>query len=406
MNTPLEDQVHDALHRRVDPLQRTPFTVTDVQQRARRIQRRRTMAAGAAVAAVVAVAVPLALGMNGPAQRSDVPPATRTPQITGPVRIDPRSAPVGDAPQVPLVDTTGPTLIVGEESFDLPRAYDQITPYRDGWIALITVDGVGMLDVLDQSFDRLDFETRDSDLTVSPDGSRVTWASYDGQHWSIPNNDVAGGEPERPWTTLPDGPYESAVGTVGFVSADEVLAYQLDQVDGTITTFLADGKDIVELPAIDQPESASPATGMIAARTFVDDGSSCGATFDGRSRSPEPLWTDCERSLGDFNAAGSLLFAFPSGDQVTDGDPPGVSVLDAATGESVVDFEVTRARDRGVGIADVVWEDDQTLLATYVDGNQQYVVRLGLNGTVERVAGPVTNDDFTLSLRLTPGTLR
>ena len=44
--TPLEDQVHDALHRTADPLQRAPFSVTDVRTRARRIQRRRAAVAG------------------------------------------------------------------------------------------------------------------------------------------------------------------------------------------------------------------------------------------------------------------------------------------------------------------------------------------------------------------------
>ena len=57
--TPLEDQVHDALHRRADPIQHAPFTVTDVRRRAKRIQRHRTIAASAAVAAVLAIAVPV-----------------------------------------------------------------------------------------------------------------------------------------------------------------------------------------------------------------------------------------------------------------------------------------------------------------------------------------------------------
>jgi hypothetical protein len=43
------------------------------------------------------------------------------------------------------------------------------------------------------------------------------------------------------------------------------------------------------------------------------------------------------------------------------------------------------------------------LLATYTDGNQQYVVRLGLDGAVERVTGPVTVDPGQVALRLTPG---
>ena len=104
--TPLEDQVHDALHRTADPLQRAPFTVTDVRTRARRIQRRRAAVAGAAVAAVLAIAIPVGAGVVGPSPRSDVPPATQppAPRITETVRIDPLSAPVGAELAVPLIN--------------------------------------------------------------------------------------------------------------------------------------------------------------------------------------------------------------------------------------------------------------------------------------------------------------
>ena len=53
-HTPLEDQVHDALQRRVDPIQHAPLTVSDVRHRARRIQRRRAAVAGVAVVVLVA----------------------------------------------------------------------------------------------------------------------------------------------------------------------------------------------------------------------------------------------------------------------------------------------------------------------------------------------------------------
>ena len=100
--TPLEDQVQDALHRTADPVERAPFTVTDVRTRARRIQRRRTAVAGAAVAAVLAIAVPVGANMVGPTPRSEVPPVTQppAPRITETVRIDPLSAAVGET--VPL----------------------------------------------------------------------------------------------------------------------------------------------------------------------------------------------------------------------------------------------------------------------------------------------------------------
>jgi hypothetical protein len=305
---------------------------------------------------------------------------------------------------VPLLDTTGPTVLVGGEVLDLPTAYDQISRYRDGWIAMRNVGGVLHVDVLDPSFGVVETTSNNSALTFSPDGSRVARAFHDGVRWSIINSDIAGEELERPWATLPDGAGQSVVSTVGFVSDDAVLSSRLDQVDGTITTLLADGDDVAELPWIDEPASASPVTGMIAGRTTVDDGRSCAAAFDGRTRSPQPLWTDCERTLSEFSPDGSLVVAFPEGDQGNDGDPRGVSVLDAATGRPVVEFEVTPARDRVVGIAtQLTWEDARTLLATYTDGNQQYVVRLGLDGSVERVAGPVTVDSGVIALRLTPG---
>ncbi len=47
-------------------------------------------------------------------------------------------------------------------------------------------------------------------------------------------------------------------------------------------------------------------------------------------------------------------------------------------------------------------EDDSTLLASLVDGDQHRVVRLGLDGSVEIVAGPITHDPYTPAYRLSP----
>jgi hypothetical protein len=400
-NTPLEDQVHDALHRRVDPLQHAPLTVTDVRRRAGRIQLRRRVAAGAAVAAVLAVAVPVGLSVTGPSQRSEVPPATHSPTLSGPVRIDPRSADVSATPPgAPLVDLTVPKVAAGSAELDLPKPYEQLTPYRDGWIGALNVDGDYMIDIMDESFDVLDETAPNSPLVVSPDATRITWAFDNGQRWFVINNDIAGEELERPSTTVPGGPDGTVVGTIGFVSDDEVLTYRLDGKDGTFSYYLADRDQLVPLSGFDQAVSASPVTGMIAAHATGAD-ASCSATYDGRTRSAEPLWTDCDHELGPFSPDGSLVVGFAP---TPGGDYPGLSLLDAGTGASMVDFEVTPVRNRVVGIASqVVWEDDEHLLATYTDGNQQYVVRLGLDGTVERVAGPVTVDSGQVALRLTPG---
>lgn len=322
-HTPLEDQVHDALHRRVDPLQRAPFTVTDVRRRARRIQRRRAAAAGVAVAAVIAVAVPLGLAATGPAQRSEVPPATQTPvpAIAQPVRIDPRSAPVGAGPGVPMTDFAARTVTVGDEVVTLPKGYEQVTRFGDGWIgALRQEDGRWTVDWLTPDLRVEDSSTGNSELTVSPDGSRVAWASFDDVDWRVVNQDTARQEAERPSTLVPQGAAGAEVGTVGFVSADEVLVFRLDQTSGTFTYLVAGDGGLEPLDGVEDAVSASPATGMVAGRTTLGDGRSCAATFDGRTRSAEPLWTDCTRDLAQLSPDGSLVAAFPV---FEGGDPTG-----------------------------------------------------------------------------------
>lgn len=399
-HTPLEDQVHDALHRRVDPLQRSPFTVTDVRQRARRIQRRRTIAAGAAVAAALAIAVPVGLSLNGAAQRTEIPPVTQTPQPTGPVRIDPRSASAGEAPAVTLVDTTGPSLTAGGETVGIPDAYEQVTPFRDGWIATVKDEGVTTVQILDADFGVVEYVPDTSALTVADDASRVAFAYYDGIRWIIVDYDGAGERAEET-TPLPDGPLAAAVRTVGFLPDGGLVVAQVDPDGGTEETSVVTAEGTTEpLPGFTNAVSSSPVTGMVAGLIRVTGAESCSAVVDGRARTGAEVWGTCDRQLGAFSPDGRHLVGFAD---IPDGPSPTLSILDATTGDPVIDFEVTPARHRVVGIAQAVWEDDETLVATYVDGNQQYVVRLGLDGTVERVAGPVANDDFTLSLRLTPG---
>ena len=404
-HTPLEDQVHDALHRRVDPIHHSPLTVTDVRQRARRIQRHRALTAGAAVATALAIAVPVGLTMNGRAPRSDVPPATQTPPpaITGPVLIDPRSADVGEAPGVPLIVSGehSRVLLDGEEYAIGTAGWDQITPYGDGWLATRPSDDQGgrVMEIVTDAFGVEDGPVDSSWFTVSADGTRVAWSEHDGAgDWRIVNSDID--RKDEPASSALPGTRAETVRIVGFLSSDEVVLAQTDPGDGSETTYVATGPFNAELPGLTHAVSASPVTGMVAGMTHADGAESCSAAVDGRARTA-PVWTTCEHLLGAFSPDGGRLIGFAN---IPDGPSPSLSILDATTGDPVLDFEVTGARDRVVGIVEAVWEDDETLLATYIDGNQQYVVRLGLDGTVERVAGPVTTDDvYMMSLHLTPG---
>ena len=63
---------------------------------------------------MLAVAVPFGLAATGPAQRTDVPPATQSPApvvASGTVMVDPSSAETLGQTPVPLLDVDAPSLI-------------------------------------------------------------------------------------------------------------------------------------------------------------------------------------------------------------------------------------------------------------------------------------------------------
>lgn len=384
--TPLEDQVHDALHRRADRVQRAPFDVTDVRTRARRIQRRRTATVVAGVAAVLAIAVPVGVTMVGSAQRSDVPPAPQPPPAvaSGTIRVDARSAPVEGGPGVPMINVVEPTFVDGDESIPLPDAYDSLVPYGDGWIATVNVEGDQTVQVLDADFRPVDGNGRPTTgLTVSADESRIAWAEYDGSRWVVVDRAADGSREDRR-TELPPAPEDARVTTVGFVSDTEVLASRTDPVDYSLSTFVVDGSGASDLPGVVRPWAASAATGMAAGVTRVKaDNSSCSAVVDARARTGEPLWSTCEHTLVSFSPDGAYVVGFAS--YLTGDGSPTLAILDAATGQEVIDFDLVGPRLGIRGIHEVAWEDDGSMLATLVSGSDQFVVRLGLDGTVERV---------------------
>ena len=379
--TPLEDQVHDALHRTADPLQRAPFSVTDVRTRARRIQRRRAAVAGAAVAAVLAIAIPVGAGIVGPTPRSDVPPATEppAPRITGTVRIDPLTAPVGAELAVPLINVDEPSLTVDGETVPLRRQYDQLTRYADGWIGIAFIDpmdeGAVGVHVLGPDFEVMEETSRSSHLAVSADGSRIAWAEHDGERWTVVERDRAAESEERR-TALAPGPQDARVRPVGFLPGDALLVGTTDPTTGreSASVIGPDGTTTA-LPGSLRVGSASEVTGLASVQTkFTGDGS-CWQVRDAGAGGAE-VWQTCDYSLLGFT------------DYLTPDGSPTMAVLDAATGEPVVDFELVGARTGVVGInPEVAWEDDDTIVATLVTGDRQYVVRLGLDGTVERVGG-------------------
>jgi hypothetical protein len=384
--TPLEDQVHDALHRRADGVQRSPLDVTDIRTRARRIQRRRRVAAGAAVAAVLAIAVPVGLTMVGSVQRSDVPLAPQPPPTiaSGTVRVDARSAPDGDAPSLAMIDVNGPTLINGDSEVDLPGQYDEITPYLDGWLGILTNEGALTAQVLDADF-TVQSQAPSNGLIVSPDASRIAWTEWTDGRWYVVDADASGAREERR-TELLVGPRDQGATPVGFVSDAEVVVSQVVANDGTRTNLVADGSAAVEVPGMIEAKAATAATGVVAGLTSrAKDNSTCSAVFDATTRTGTPAWTTCDHTLVSFSPDGRFVAGFDS--YLTANGSPAMSILDAATGSTVIDFDLAGARNSVTGINEIAWEDDDTMIAVMSSSNLQYVLRIGLDGTIERVGG-------------------
>ena len=387
MNTPLEDQVHDALHRRVDPLQRAPFDVTDVRRRARRIQRGRAAAAGVAVAAVLAVAVPFGLAATGPAQRTDVPPATESPTTESPapvvasgtVMVDPTSAETLGQTPVPLLDVDAPSLISPDGTTDLPGPFAVLTPYLDGWVGVQMDEGAGTLRFLDADGAVEGGGSPTGGLVGSPDGTRVAWSEYTGSQWEVVVADPSGGtDPVR--TTFPPAPLEHRVEPVGFVAGDEVVVRTFDDSLDT-RTYVLRGGERVEVPGLLEADSASAATGLVAGLSSLTADGACSAAVNGAGT---PVWETCEHGIGAFSPSGTYVVG--TDPEADSNGSPTVSVLDGSTGEEIVTFEADLPRRTVGGFwSQVAWEGDEALVVRLFHGEEYAMMRLGLDGTVRRI---------------------
>lgn len=355
------------------------------------------------MAAVLAIAVPVGLTMGGGSQRSVVEPATGTPTpvptVAGTVIIDPRRTPVGDPTDLTLLDGVAPSITVAGETTELPQDYDQLVAYLDGWVAVVNDEGVLTYQQLSADFEVLDQVSPVSGLTVSHDRTRVALAQYDGDHWSVVDLDAAGARGER-WTSFPPGPEAAAVRAVGFLPDDGLLVARTDPSTGKQRAVVVSPDGTTRpLDGFTKPASSSAVTGMVAGQVSATDEGSCWRLSDAADGTV--AWETCDNSLGELSPDGQHLAGFAA---YYDGyGSPTVSILDAATGEPVVEFEVAGTGTQlAVVNAEAYWEDDSHLVTTVVTERGQYVVRLGMDGTVERVGNAAPSDRTLNPIRLMP----
>jgi hypothetical protein len=126
--------------------------------------------------------------------------------------------------------------------------------------------------------------------------------------------------------------------------------------------------------------------GSLAAGTTVvrDDLTTCSAVET--TRTDEPGWTTCGHQMVAFSPHGKHVLAMPDGDGL---GPTGLVVYDADKGTKLLDLSVA---DQGY-VRQMVWENDDQVLATVYQQGVWAVVRIGLDGARQYAVPPLTAQD-------------
>ncbi|MEO5709242.1 MAG: hypothetical protein ABIQ59_05430 [Nocardioidaceae bacterium] len=391
MSTHDEDRLSRSLHDRAGDVHGAPVDLADVQRSARGIQTRRRVVAGVAALAVVAVAVPVALGVRGaPGSERPVAPATSTPSTAVSRTPTPTPTPSPTTPQpegvtpltvqgahtgVPAQITylRGRTVVApGADPVDLPATYESIAPYRGGWLAVqrkrqgqpyvVHIDASGQVTSSKPGGDR---------IVTSQDGVEVSWVE-DGKLFL----DTTNGHSDLPQSI--DLPAGSSGFPVGFVSPGSVVVNDNAQ---DRKYYVTDLKALTEIHGVLGVRATDQALGRLGAQVSYDshDGTSCWkvATNTGGDREPKT----CDWTIESFSADGAHFVGYPSG---IDGlGSATVGLLDSATARRVASFD--RQGDGVTYVSDAAWEDEAHVLASLHDGDQWYLVRLGLDGSLQKV---------------------
>jgi hypothetical protein len=126
-------------------------------------------------------------------------------------------------------------------------------------------------------------------------------------------------------------------------------------------------------------------SGILAGMTSANDDGSCSSAgpVDG-----EATWSTCRHQLGSFSPDDKHLSAFPA---YYDGAGSSeLAVLDAATGDVELDLHTTQDGY----VRQVVWEDDEHLLAIVGEGTRAAILRIGLDGSREYAVPPTATDPY------------
>jgi hypothetical protein len=381
-----------------------PIGLDAVRQSARRIRRRRQIVTGAVAAVVASIAVPSGIaltssvdGPDGPVKEPTVatsptdttsPPAPAPrPDGTFPLTLQGLSR--GPGARLPYVDSLKDALVTPEGSVALPESYGMITPYDGGWLAIGSSQHPGKVIRLDAGMNVVHTgPSGGGDLAVSADGSHVAYTVRKSRDQVLLVDAPTDGTDPVTWTV--DVPGGEALDPVGFLD-DDTVVFNSDAAN--VMGIARPGATTTPVDGFLRVDDASEAGGLVSGLVSYGVDSGCSGGQD--PATGRLLWKTCDGSNLRFSPDGRLVVA-----DAASSDGPGsptLTVLDARTGDEVVAFTPQR-RDTVVGVTQVAWEDDDTMLAYLDEGGDQALVRLRLDGSVEAVTGTVSTQDMRVWL--------
>ncbi len=396
--TPREDWEYEMsreFDNRVRDLNEAPLTFDHVRGKAMAIRRARRLAVAGGVLAAAAVIVPVAVFATGQGAGGDPDQdliATSSPSAT-PTQAEDDGNPVLPPGGIGVAYIEGRTLHRPDgATFALPDSYDGGTLLGDAFYGVRNVDGSVFLDIVVGDGTVTETIETASGIAVNTDGTAVAYLERDGDlmtRW-------AEGQVEIPSDLGRDITLAAFVGGPDCnVGADfcRVFANHGD-LETSPEEVTSDATVNVNIPDALRINDADE-TGLFTVLNKSRMAGSCGGLYD--EVSADYVWETCDFQVLDLSP--DSLHVSGTDDYGDGLGAPYASILDAASGEEVVRFDPEDGFVR-----EMVWENDEHLLALVYDPSGWGIYRIGVDGSTDRVVGPSTEgDDITPAYKFVSG---
>ncbi len=364
----VERELRASLHRGADTLPYARDLTTDAIDRARRIRLGRRAWAGAAVLAVLAVAVPVGLQAADSPRAGEPPAPPATQEIEGPrtVDLDLATMSEGPAPGVPFAQS-GVGFLAGDAGTVDFQGLDWAGYDAWGDTAVVTesYDAGGALYRYDPT---TDMQTRDVLVEVDTSGVLTSadhrWLAYaeTGEDRATTTITVADAE------TGASGRVEVAGGTIELLNVVDGIVYWQSGGNGMLHSWSPVGESSTH----DYRATMVSDDGTLASAVTRDtDVTQCRTLVE--LASDEVRWRTCDWTPEAVSPDGRWVYATPA---YADGyGPVEVAVLDAETGEVVRTVGFGTGEDVGF-FRDAAWESDDAVLLQVEAAGQAALVRV------------------------------